>query len=133
MWKDKASENYKVAQLARRDGNLNVAASRIYYALYQAGVGELTEKGIRPEEYNQSVTLEQAQRKTNAWKHGMFVRAVRNPRLDLGKNLQDIIQMARTLREKGDYNDTDNVEDYELEEVFFHAPDILGGWGVSGV
>ncbi len=133
MLKNKAAENYKIAQLARGNGNPNAAASRIYYAFYQAGIGELTEKGVLPEKYNQNVTLAHEQQRINKWTHGMFARAVRNPRLDLGKKLQDIIQDARVLREKGDYSDTDNVEDYELEEIFLRAPDILGGWGVPGV
>ncbi len=133
MLKKKAAENYKIALIARSNGCTNAAASRIYYAFYQAGVAELTERGITPFDFNQNVARDNEFDGTNPWKHGMFYRAVRHPQLGLSRKLQDIVQRARALRELGDYDDTDSVKDYDLEVVFHHAPDILDGWGVAGV
>jgi uncharacterized protein (UPF0332 family) len=48
MLKDKAIENLAAAELLLARGHVNAAASRYYYAMYEAAVWALTKKGKLP-------------------------------------------------------------------------------------
>ncbi len=49
MLKDKAIENLAAGELLLERGYVNAAASRLYYAMYEAAVHRLTQRGFRPE------------------------------------------------------------------------------------
>src|SRR5437870_1883034 len=102
MLKDKALENLAAGELLLGQGLVNSAASRLYYAMYEAGVHKLTQQGRTPGE-TRSGAVE--------WDHSMvqnnagLLRGRRSDRL--------LFHAMRTLRVVADYRD-ENVRDAEL-------------------
>jgi len=94
MLKDKAAANLKAGETLLALGLTDPAASRYYYALYQASVHVLTRKGYTPSRF-QSGAVE--------WGHVMVMHnvfLVRKQRSD-----HDLYSAVRDLRLQADYED----------------------------
>src|SRR5438105_2013613 len=94
MLKDKAVANLRAGDVLFAAGLVDPAASRYYYALYQAAVHALTRLGWTPARVRSGAV---------EWEHSMvrnFVSTVRGRRSD-----RDLYQEMRELRERADNED----------------------------
>ena len=92
MLKDKALTSLAAGESLLAGGFSNDAASRLYYAMYQAAVHALTQRGRRPEQTRSGAV---------DWDHSMVennVRTLRGSRAD-----KDLYRAMRSLRVAADY------------------------------
>ena len=94
MLKDKAVENLAAGDLLFDRGHVNAAASRYYYAMYQAAVHRLTQRGFRPERIRSGAV---------EWDHSMVLNNTRWLRKSWRDNL--LYLEMRRLRSGADYGD----------------------------
>ncbi len=133
---DKAAENFTVALLAFKREKYNAAASRLYYAFYQACVGELTANGKTVADFVSSDRMKELMgRKSDndspVWPHDVVVNsALSRNGLNLNRLEKSIIRQSKYLRVKGDYYDKVTVTVDDLEDLFREAPRILVSLGV---
>lgn len=105
MLKDKAVENLAAGDLLFERGHVNAAASRYYYAMYQAAVFEHTRRGRRPGEVRSGAV---------DWDHSMVENNTRRLRQRLDDRM--LYGDMRRLRTRGDYGPGDVLR-HELEVV----------------
>jgi len=89
--KGKARENLEVALRALENGHVNAAASRLYYALFQAAVYALERQGRAPSEFRRGATV---------WDHRIV-----GDRIALVRGLPEdgrLFEKLRFLREMAD-------------------------------
>jgi uncharacterized protein (UPF0332 family) len=109
MLKEKARKNLKVADVALALGFVDAAASRYYYAAFQAAVHGLTRRGRTPGQFRAGAI---------EWDHVMVmhnVALVRGRRSD-----RELLRELRELRRTADYHD-DSVESTELAAIVADA------------
>ena len=104
MLKDKAVENLAAGDLLLERGHINAAASRYYYAMYQAAVRSLTLLEFRPGGIRSGAV---------DWDHSM----VENNVMQCRKEWRDrvLYMQLRRLRSRADYGD-EPVLRVEIEE-----------------
>jgi len=105
MLKDKALENLAAGDILLRRGHVNAAASRYYYAMYQAAVHTLTRQGRVPGQIRSGAV---------EWDHSM----VENNTRMLRQHVPDrfLYGGLRRLRTRADYGPID-VMRHEVEDV----------------
>lgn len=107
--KDKATQNLEASRLLVKNGLLDPAMSRLYYALFQAGVHALEKQGKKPDDFTRDATQ---------WKHGWLGS---NAFLCRGRKAdKSMFRMACSLRERADYREQRVLRD----EVDALLPDI---------
>ena len=102
MLKDKALENLAAGELLLDRGLVNAAASRLYYAMYEAAVWALTKEGKRPGAFRSGAV---------EWDHSMVennVGVLRNSFED-----RDLYREMRRARTTADYK-ADGVDATQL-------------------
>jgi hypothetical protein len=126
QFKRKARLTYDAAAALARL-NPNSAANRAYYCLYQALIGELELRGVRPETIDAGSA--QAARGDVAlkWTHSFIKRNATLAGLD-GRQC-DIVRTAYELRRIGDYSE-DDVDAGTLHLVLSRIPALLECLGV---
>lgn len=121
----KAQYSLNEAQRLRGLGLHNGAASRAYYALFQAARAEFEAKPtLKPRNYPQDCNP----RDLEEWTHAI----VRNRGYDIGLQPaeMDLLKRAYALRIKADYRPT-AVRDFEVDEILVGARALLVGLGVN--
>jgi uncharacterized protein (UPF0332 family) len=104
MLKDKAIENLAAGELLLDHGHVNAAASRFYYAMYEAAVHRLTLYGHRPGKIRSGAV---------DWDHSMVENNVFMCRGD--RRDRPLYTVMRRLRGQADYDD-DAVDKLKLDE-----------------
>ncbi len=128
---DKASENYAIASLAFRENRYNAAASRLYYALYQACVKTHMENGRNAVDFmsatERKYRAERLRTNTDApkWPHDVLVRYASLHDLGLNDEQIRMIIQALKLRVTGDYGDNEKVRREDLRSAMERAKEIL--------
>lgn len=128
---DKANDNYALALFAFREKMYNAAASRLYYAFYQACVKKHMESGRMPEDFMSS--RERVTRtgglKSNTdapkWPHDILVRHGSLNALGLSVTQRQTIIHAKRCRVIGDYGDTNSIGYKEIHYLMEHAMDVF--------
>ena len=111
--------------------NVNSAASRVYYCLYQALIGEFERLGIRPETIDAGSARAAEGDIRLKWTHS-FVRNNASLAMLSGRQCQ-VIRDAYHWRITADYRDSD-VEADSVEDILLKAKDIRECLGVdSGI
>lgn len=125
---DKAADNYHLAKMAYDSGWYDAAASRMYYAFYQACVEGI---GKPLDQYDAKLAKEiQEQGRENHFPHKTVCnRCTRD--LHLNERQQDIIKQARQMRVMGDYYPKQRVTKDDLEGIFSQSETILKDLGVA--
>ncbi|MBI3969733.1 MAG: HEPN domain-containing protein [Chloroflexi bacterium] len=96
MYLAKSRQNLTVADTARAAGHLDAAASRAYYAAFQAAVAALWEEGIRPPR-DQAGTLSHAVVQSE-WSGRLVYRRKLYP-----PELRTVLHRLYDLRVRADY------------------------------
>lgn len=128
---DKASDNYAVAESAFREKRYDVAASRVYYAVYQACVKRHMESGRTAGDFlfaNERAFREKSLKSnTDApkWPHDILVRRDSLVALGLNAAQRQMVLQAKKMRVVGDYGDMNTVEPDDLEPVLQQAGNLL--------
>jgi uncharacterized protein (UPF0332 family) len=104
MLKDKALENLAAGESLLAERRVNAAASRLYYAMYQAAVHRLTLYGHRPGKIRSGAV---------DWDHSMVENNVFMCRGD--RRDRPLYIVMRRLRGQADYDD-DAVDGWKLDE-----------------
>jgi len=126
-FKRKARATYlAAAQLLR--ANPNSAANRAYYCLYQALVGELESRGVRPEQIDAGAAKAAQQDMQLKWTHSFIKNNAGMTGLD--RRQCQVVRDAYALRRQGDYELCD-VSGPMLDEVLKRIPDILECLGIQ--
>ncbi len=114
----KAAENLRAATLLVGAREYNAAASRAYFALYQAGMFALEGKGMTPGTFGDYTE----------WNH----RLIKNNRRAFGLNWEEreLWEDLYELRVKADYRDAD-VQREEIEPALGEVADVLQRLGVE--
>ena len=110
----KARENLEAALRLLDRGLVNAAASRLYFAVFQATVHALVKGTGSPAE---------VQRGARAWSHGRVADEVAGIR-GRGED-HDLFQKLRIVREMADY-DRDSVPRHEIEYLRRDAERFVG-------
>lgn len=126
-FKRKAAATYKAAAALARS-NPNSAANRAYYCLYQALVGELEYRGVRPELIDSGSARATQQDMQLKWTHSFIKRNSGLAGLD--SRQCHLVRDAYELRIEGDYSQLD-VDSSILSEIINSIPDILECLGVQ--
>jgi uncharacterized protein (UPF0332 family) len=92
--KDKARANLKAARKLAGAKLLDPAMSRLYYALFQAGVHAMQRKGKKPEDFKVGAK--------GRWGHDVICGNANI--LRQGKDDRALFRDARSLREQADYD-----------------------------
>ncbi len=103
----KALRSLEAARRLLAMGFVDEAASRYYFALFQAGIHGLERKGLKPGDFRSGATY---------WEHrtvGLHAARIRNEPGDV-----DLFARSRELRQESDYN-RDFVERRDLEFLRF--------------
>jgi uncharacterized protein (UPF0332 family) len=95
MLQDKAIENLSAGETLLARGFVDAAASRLYYAMYQAAVSRMANLGIAP------VTVQSG---AVRWDHAMI--AQNTWRLRRRRDDRELYISMMQLRVKADYSDT---------------------------
>jgi hypothetical protein len=113
MLKDKALENLAAGELLLDRGTINAAASRLYYAMYEAAVWALTNAGKRPGAFRSGAV---------EWDHSM----VGNNAGMLRTSYEDraLYKVTRSARLVADYKPA-RVNEIELRYVRSHVADFV--------
>jgi len=113
MLKDKALENLAAGELLLARGHVNAAASRYCYAMYEAAVWALTEKGKTPGAFRSGAV---------EWDHSM----VENDAGMLRNSYEDrlLYGAMRRARVTADYH-ADRVNALELRRVRADVADFV--------
>ena len=134
---EKSAENYCIAVIAFEKGKYNATANRLYYALYQACVSELTGKGKTLDDFiagDRLSDLKSRKSDTDApmWPHDVVTdKALSTNGLDLNVREKTVIRQSKALRVKGDYGDKDKVVAEDLQDLLQEAPKLLRSLGVA--
>lgn len=125
-FKRKAAENYGAARQLSKTAP-NAAATRAYYALYLAVVGELEEKQFKPERIDPIANAGIEDERTR-WRHSV----IRNNGglVGLTGRESSILNRAYELRIDADYK-SKSVNPATVEEILNEIPGILEGLGVE--
>jgi uncharacterized protein (UPF0332 family) len=91
----KSGENFDVSRRASKDGKFNAAASRFYYGMVFAARALLLERDV-----DTSGRIEEWHKKLID-KVGIYLADVDE---DIGESLRELLEQARGLRVKGDYD-----------------------------
>ena len=128
---DKASDNYAIALFAFREKMYNAAASRLYYALYQACVKKHMESGRAPGDFMspQERISRRDSLKTQVdapkWPHDILTRYASLNALGLSATQRHAVILAKELRIIGDYGDTKTVSPEKMEWLMERAVDVF--------
>lgn len=127
IFKRKSAATYKAAALLA-NGNINSAANRAYYCLYQALVGEMEKLGVRPEQIDAGSARAAAQDQRLKWTHSF----IKNNASLAGLEPEEcsIVRLAYELRSDADYG-VREVNPKDFAEVMQKLAAILEGLGVS--
>jgi hypothetical protein len=133
----KAEASFQAALSLRKARNFNSAASRAYYAVYQAIVAELEAQNYRPEQIDPVMAEKKAERdpteneRPEKWRHSVICgyKALGEV-LHLGYPERDAVKRAWILRVKADY-EPDDVSDEQLGKVMDRLLHILPDLGIS--
>lgn len=120
--KQRAEENYSAA-LSLLASHVNAAASRAYYALYQALVGEYEERNLRPEDFYTPRPGDEVK-----WPHKTVVR-ISEQHAGLDERQKSVAQTALELRIQADYK-PDPVNKEDLGYIMPKLRDVLECLGV---
>lgn len=128
---DKASDNYAIALIAFQKKKYNAAASRLYYALYQACVKKHMENGrvatdfmSAQEKISRKDSLK-SQTDAPKWPHDVLTRYASLNTLGLSATQRLTITQARKSRVIGDYGDMDTVTDKDMQWLMDHVMDVF--------
>jgi uncharacterized protein (UPF0332 family) len=99
----KALRSLEAARRLLAMGFVDEAASRYYFALFQAGIHGLEQRGLKPGDFRSGATY---------WEHRTVARNASSIRGEAGDT--DLFDRARELRHAGDYN-PDLVRRRDLE------------------
>jgi uncharacterized protein (UPF0332 family) len=91
--KDKAKANLRAARKLMHERILDPAMSRLYYALFQAGVHVFTQAGRSPEDFKRD--------SRGRWGHDVICGNA--SLLRPGRDDRPLFREARSLRERADY------------------------------
>ena len=127
LYKGKSGTTWRAAMQLSAD-NPNSAANRAYYCLYQALVGELECRGVRPELIDAGSAQASQGDMRLKWTHSFIKNNAKTAGLD-GRQCQ-VIRDAYELRSIGDYR-TENVDGALLLSMFSKVKDILECLGVD--
>ncbi len=133
---DKSAENFTIARFSFDKGKYNAAASRLYYSLYQACVGELNGKGKTAGDFlseDGKARLRERASTTDVpmWPHHVVTEmALANNGLELSPRERTVVKQAKALRVKGDYGDNVSVTADDLLPLLEDAPRLLRSLGV---
>lgn len=128
---DKANDNYALALFAFREKMYNAAASRLYYAFYQACVKKHAESKRTAEDFMHSgervARAGGLKSNTDApkWPHDILVRYASLNALGLSATQRQTILAAKRWRTVGDYGDNDSVPPERMEWLMAHAMDVF--------
>ncbi len=126
VYKQKAAENFGAAKLLRLK-HPNASASRAYYAVFLAAVGEYVRLGVKPELIDRGAA-ESFKLNGAKWTHS-FVRS-NAKMLGLDSRQCEVLRSAYNLRCVADYLSTP-VDEMELIRILRNAEDILECLGVN--
>ncbi len=125
-----------IALLSFDKGKYNAAASRLYYALYQACVGELNGKGKTAGDFlseDRRASLRERKSTTDVpmWPHDVVTdMALSHNGLEMTSMERAVIRQSKALRVKGDYGDKESVTGGELQPLLEKSPQLLRSLGV---
>ncbi len=128
---DKASDNYAIALFAFREKMYNAAASRLYYALYQACVKKHMESGrtagdfMSPQERISRKDSLKTQVDAPKWPHDILTRYASLNALGLSATQRQTVMLAKKWRVVGDYGDMDTVNPKRMGWLMEHAGDVF--------
>lgn len=134
---EKAADNYALAQIAFREKMYDAAASRLYYAVYQACVKKHMESGRSAADFmsahEKTLRGESLKSTTDApkWPHDVLARYASLNALGLSATQRQTVLHARRCRVIGDYGDTHTVGYKEMQTLMEHAADVFRQLGVS--
>src|SRR5262245_3697106 len=111
----KAVRSLEAARRLLAMGFVDEAASRYYFALFQAGIHGLETRGLRPSDFREGATY---------WEHRTVARNAVRVRNDPGD--VDLFERSRELRHKSDYN-RDLVDRRSLEFLRFEIERFVLG------
>jgi uncharacterized protein (UPF0332 family) len=108
----KAKRFLKTANLDFKDGDYDSTASRCYYAMFHAADALLSTKGHRPKSHKGTIAL--------LGEH--FIK-----RRELAASLGESLRKAYELRQRGDYELTEDVDREEAERMLGAASEFIQG------
>lgn len=114
MLNDKAHENLQAGEILLARGHVNAAASRLYYAMYQAAVHRLTRLGIRPGNVRSGAV---------EWDHSMVENNAKQLRGRWSDRL--LYRQCRARRVEADYTDIP-VREIDVRECRGEIADLVG-------
>ncbi|MCD6217242.1 hypothetical protein J7L05_05210 [bacterium] len=122
-WK-KSAENLAVSRVSFQNNHYNAAASRYYYALYQAFFALFEFRGISVNKERQTREGMKPNPNPNVWTKNELHNQAKIEIKDYKFNVHRILKKAAEKRVKGDYKDMD-VEFRELEDIQRRADGVF--------
>ena len=120
----RARENHAAAKLLLGEGQYNAAATRAYYALYQAIVAELEDKGRRPDEF---YSPSERDKEAVKWPHVTVIRISRAA-AGLEPEEQSVVRLAWEQRLQADYK-PEPVQREDIEYLMGRLDGVLDSLG----
>lgn len=129
IFKRKAAENYAAARQLVKTAP-NAAATRAYYALYQAIVGEFEEKGIKPEVVDPLAKFADQDEDKLQWRHSVVRQ--NGGLIGLTPRESSAVRRAYDARIQADYKSL-CVDSEKVKSILDEISGILEGLGVKVV